>query len=393
MNYSVYPIAMDPYFCRSQQIGYTCLVPLVQYTNHQLALATGHTIIWLGGIPIYQRPRQEPVALAMRMMSVEQTANWIKHLALGFGWHEAEHYARQFQSRNISGEFLQHLTDERLIWLLITNYHHRALILWHIRQIFSPPTMIPLDGNVGSPVQEMSRNMTASSDMGLHTGRANFEKISCESPDPPAQRDEDSTDTLYRHCGTSSKGSSKSLSSMEISESEISYETNKKCVATSLWARSLFLKRISFDDQLTENEQIVLFHSRFKKYGFKIENISPAFERSGEFVVKFESIMKAQEALLKAKDIGYDLKPRRVKRPSPKCPCRFKVLSKLTVREGRALDTEFVTEKFRNDVVFVNKVRGRRARLVDNRKRNETVGWASLCTKFGKPLLEQLEQD
>jgi len=135
------------------------------------------------------------------------------------------------------------------------------------------------------------------------------------------------------------------------------------------------------------------------------------------FLVRCKSTIKAQSALLLAATRGFEtlrfkslrnaseqstlsgkgspqhsLLPWKIKDPSPKRVRRFKVLvKKLTVRKGRRLSSEIVEQKKLDEVVHVNRIRGRRARLVDEHNSNDTLGWASLFTKDGILLLEQLE--
>jgi len=177
---------------------------------------------------------------------------------------------------------------------------------------------------------------------------------------------------------------------MELSQSEAS-EVEDELVATSLRSRSLVLKSILVSE-LPEQEQIKNIHNVFKGHGFELENITSG-QKSEEFIVKFQSIPKAQKALNQRQIIGYDLRPKWPERPKPTCPCGFIVLSKkLTVRAGRNLDSRFVTEMSKNDIVYVNKISGRRAWLV-NKANLRRLGWTSLFTAEGHSLLEQLEDD
>jgi len=158
------------------------------------------------------------------------------------------------------------------------------------------------------------------------------------------------------------------------------------------------------------------FHSKFKKYKIELEK-SYVDKTTGVFILKFDSIMLAQGALLLATRKGWyetgafksqnasaqnmpsgeegpqhSLQPRRLVRPSPNRVCSFKVLSKeLTVRSRRTLEGEIIETKYQNEEVYVNRIKGRRARLVDNPNGKITLGWVSLFSKAGLPYLEQLE--
>merc|ERR1719245_1252604 len=260
------------------------------------------------------------------------------------------------------------------------------MILWNIEQIFSPPSMFIHDANFNPQRREVSESFTSSPYVEVHTGGRNSVVMHANSPSPSAQMQE-SVDTLSTHMGASLLSRRGSLSSMELSQSEAS-EVKDELVATSLRCRSLVLK--SMVSELPEQEQIKNFHCVFKGHGFELENITSG-EKSEEFIVKFKSIPKAQKALNLREIIGYDLRPKWPKRPKTACPREFMVLSnKLTVRAGRSFDWRIVSEMSKNDIVYVDKIMGRRARLV-NKANGQVLGWTSLFTAKGHPLLEQLE--
>merc|ERR1719233_1374271 len=194
--------------------------------------------------------------------------------------------------------------------------------------------------------------------------------------------------------------SSGTASNMANSESE--YETGNvrgHAKATSLRNRNLRLT-LQLDDQTSVENLLNKFELEFKSYKFEKIEVS-LNERIGVYDVRFESIMMAQDALLLAHVLGYETMshpgrlphsflPKRLKRPSPKRVCKFKVLAKkLTVRKNRSLESTFIRTETENNVVSVDRIKGRRARLkLDGDIR---VGWASLFSKAGIPLMEQLE--
>merc|ERR1719281_1309574 len=102
---------------------------LVPPTNQDVSPANQTVFHWVT-LPQVHTPSQEEYASLVRMMSVEQTADWIKTLSFRFGWLEAEYYAREFQVHRIPGWLLQSLTDDWLKQLSVRNCYHRALILW-----------------------------------------------------------------------------------------------------------------------------------------------------------------------------------------------------------------------------------------------------------------------
>jgi len=71
------------------------------------------------------------------MMTVEQTAEWIKALCANRGWQEADAYAQSFKKNNVRGCVLMRLNHEILKFDLdMPNHTHRRHILSVIRQLF-----------------------------------------------------------------------------------------------------------------------------------------------------------------------------------------------------------------------------------------------------------------
>jgi len=340
MSYAVYPTVADPNLFHSQQIRYSYFQPhpVQQRYINQLTPPTTLTILpRLVAVPTYGSPNWGSYALTVLMVPVDQTANL---LAYRQGWLEAGRYARDYECRS---------------------------------------------------TQEMC-SLTSSSEIGLLTANSDFETTSFKSADASGRRDGEATDTdsVFTDRVASSSGGGKSHYGMKNSECGRSDEVKEEVRASSLRVRRLLLNW-SLDDQLSKEEQIKNFYLKFEKYDYKVEILSVP-KRPSMFVVVFESILQAQKALLQAEKLGYDLVPKKLKGPTSKSPCEFKVLSKVTVREGR-LEGKVVAEFFKDDLVYVNRIRGRRARLIKSQNDNLTLGWASLFTERGCPLLEQLDKD
>jgi len=351
MNYLVYPSAVIPISSGiPQQTECTCEIPsLVLPTNQHVSSADETSLHWVK-IPQEHVLSQESYASAVRMMSVEQTANWIKTLSVGFGWYEAEYYANEFQFHQITGCFLQWLTDDQLKQLSIRNSYHRAMILWNIRRVFSPPSMFLPGASYNTQCLEVSKSVPSISYMELHSEGSNSEVMlsTCQSPLAQMQWSVGTS----THIGLASHASSGSLSSMELSQSEGSQDIKDEHVATSLRSRSLLLKSILANDKHPEQEQI---KNVFKMHGFQLEKITSG-EKAEEFIVTFKSIAKAQKALDQATVIGYDLKPKWPQRPKPTCPLAFIVLSKkLTVRARRQLDSQSLLRCLRMILYMLTK--------------------------------------
>jgi len=307
MNYYVYPSpVVPPFFWTPQQALYNCEIPNLVPDTNQLVSPGDQTLLrW--EIPQEHRLAQELYATAVRMMSVGETANWINDLSIRLGCYEAAHYAREFQLHEISGKILEWLTDDHLKQLSVKNRYHRAIILWTIRQIFSPPSMILLDASLSPQYQVVNESVTISPSIEVDKGGRNSAVMHSESPSPLTQMRE-SLDTRSTSSGVSSSVSRGSLSNIELSQSEAS-KVEDELVPTSLRCRSLVFKTHRANDQFSEED----FQFVFQKHGVKVVKITPfrKSEEFKEFIVKFESIMKAQKAINinKAKNIGYNLRP------------------------------------------------------------------------------------
>jgi len=73
----------------------------------------------------------------IQMMTVDQTANWIRWLCLQLGWRQTEEYEMSFRENNIDGIMLIHLNHEILRFDMgICNHFHRLDLLAVIRQFF-----------------------------------------------------------------------------------------------------------------------------------------------------------------------------------------------------------------------------------------------------------------
>jgi len=131
--------------------------------------------------------------------------------------------------------------------------------------------------------------------------------------------------------------------------------------------------------------------SRFYEFNYTVK-IAPLENKPDSYVVKFPDKMMAEKALAEAPMIGYKLVKKRRPRPSPRCPIMFKALRRLKMRSGKAFSRDVLGWINKDELVIVNQVKGRRARLmfVENGKISN-LGWVSLHTSNGDQLLEQTE--
>merc|ERR1719245_1194670 len=79
--------------------------------------------------------------------------------------------------------------------------------------------------------------------------------------------------------------------------------------------------------------------------------------------------------------------------PRPKNPMPYHVLMTLKMKTGRSLQSTYIGHVTKDTVVWVNTVRGRRARIVDKTETGtKNLGWVSLRLEDGKPLLVQEQE-
>jgi len=162
--------------------------------------------------------------------------------------------------------------------------------------------------------------------------------------------------------------------------------------ATRSWWKGKELLLTLRPDQIAQGTKIEHLRSQFEDFGYKVI-IYSLKDKKASFSLEFTDRKEAQRALADPK-IGYKLVKKRPLRPSPTCPIQFKALHALRIRTGKALTGRVVGVVKKNELVTVNQVKGRRARLMyidkDGKKWNR--GWVSVHTSEGKPLLERQDK-
>jgi len=145
-------------------------------------------------------------------------------------------------------------------------------------------------------------------------------------------------------------------------------------------------------DQVVRTGNIL---TNFLKYKFVVR--VHQLKKQNCWLIIFQSVEEAKRALSLRLQIGYNLALYRNdesrKRPTPRNPIEYRVLSKVTIRSGKSLHGDIVGELYKNKIVTINKIKGRRARIIKYANASDpiTVGWVSSHTVEGLPLLEQVE--
>jgi len=87
--------------------------------------------------PVWRSPSNMAPCNGMHIMTVDQTANWIRGVCLRWGWLQTEAYVTSFRVNKINGSMLAHLNHEILRFDMgIRNHFHRLDLLAVIRQFF-----------------------------------------------------------------------------------------------------------------------------------------------------------------------------------------------------------------------------------------------------------------
>lgn len=371
MNNPEHPAVVNQFFYQYQQMGYTYVQPheVNSHNINQQVPPTCPTIQPVCPMILYWIPTSEWYPMSVHKMPNVQTVHSV-------------HGQSRFEAELRPGECELSPSQE----ICNVSVHGASTGgfpdgIWRseIESLKSSP-QIQLDGEV------TDANLLCTYDTSLTTSGPSKSAYGTENSE--ASREVEVTDdNLSVTYDTSSISSGPTKSSCGRENCEGTEQGDERVSRTCLRSRRLLLKW-SKDGQHLSAEQIDGICSRFKEHGFTVE-VPPVCEIPGTFEVIFESMSKAWKALCEKKSIGYKLDRKWFKPPKKGSPGVFKVLSSLTVRKRRQ-GGQIVTQKSAGDTVYVDGIRGRRARLMKGQNDHELLGWASLFTKYGEFLLEQL---
>jgi len=149
---------------------------------------------------------------------------------------------------------------------------------------------------------------------------------------------------------------------------------------------------------MSQNEDTIA--ARFEKFNLPLRSIE---ESHGNYILVFKTPKMTWEAYYKADYIDYELEKKWPDTPSPEKPIEYENVSlgPLTIREGKAFTQQYVGELEPNARVYINKIKGRRARIVDWKVFREdgqekagwvTRGWVSVRTAKCFTFLRQVAE-
>jgi len=129
--------------------------------------------------------------------------------------------------------------------------------------------------------------------------------------------------------------------------------------------------------------------SQFAKLNHKVKIIGSR-EKENSYILVFDNEEKPLKANAQFYNLGYQLQKYRPRRASPGNRVLFKVFSPVTGRVGKSFKSKKVEMLEKNDIILMNQVKGRRARVISFQN-GGPVGWVSSYGDQGEPLLEGCE--
>merc|ERR550534_3567687 len=123
-----------PMYRRSPQYS-----PIHHPNNQNMSSTSGVKVAGIRGQvwpSAYQPPNNLFSLIRADIMTIEQTAEWVRALGCHHAWKEADTYANNFKTKNISGNLLKNLTKETLKEELgIVKFGHRLKIMLAIERL------------------------------------------------------------------------------------------------------------------------------------------------------------------------------------------------------------------------------------------------------------------
>jgi len=362
-------------------------------------------------------------ATPVQEMTVLQTANWIKTLGRYHGWTELELYVQSFLDNSISGELLEDLTLEMLEFSLgIKNHQHQRELLSAIQYLYpkrrirntsqfqrSMTGIQILDSSYSNAIS--SAYCQSETECESEDGSTNSYLISSQSDNLDEIMQMECSDMLSESGYSLSQGSS--VPSHIVSESDFtisecctspeedvvmvdretreesqSITPSKVCRPFRCRKLLLVLPRHEIEQNCCSLESI---QSRFQELEIQVE-VELNVTKPNTYTLVFPNYEKAEEILSRSNEIGYKITKKYPPRPNPKRPLKYKSMAELDIRAGKSLGGDIIGKLKKGVIVTVNQVKGRRARLIRERKSGvvETIGWVSLHEENGVNLLKQL---
>jgi len=306
------------------------------------------------------------------MMNVYETSMWIFTLGFSMGWQEAETYSRNFLKNEISGDMLPNVSLHLLKNdLKVENPKHRYKIKSTIDCLFPNIGKEKPDKHLSNSGMEQDSSYFNPMSLGRSIGSLNG----------PMNRSAQAKDFGSTMSVDRSICSLNSLTSRSIQASEVADSINNQLILT-----------LTPENAVPLGQVINFLKNKFAKFGYNVDIFSASWKH-GSYVVVFEDAKLAKEAHAKARAKGYKLTRYRSQRPSPKFLVRYQALIDLPIRTGKST-RQGKTGRYvrKDDIVTVNQVKGRRARIVSIVNGvQKNIGWVSLRTLTGESMMKRID--
>jgi len=377
--------------------------------------------------PSYHPSGASFAVTSVEQMTVDQTANWIKTFGRYHGWAQTELYAESFKNQSITGAVLKELTPEMLEFSLgMINQRCQQELLSAIQRLY-PNTRVqrgpklPYFTEVQVPESSCgSVNQSGRNSVESYYESNNSYLVSVQSKLTDKCRQTEYSDMMsmsaysQRSFGASYTPSESYFGSEEFSGSMVTsvgknhdrmevamfdgktrdeYLQEEEALlrgSRTLKCRKLLL--ILQDDQVvSDTSAMQSIRARFQELEIQVQ-VLPMHDKRYAYTLVFPTYQCAEEVLLRAGEIGYKLQKKWPPRPTPRRPLKYKSLAVLKIRTGKSLSSDVVGILNKGEIVKVNQVKGRRARLIQEQESGEavTMGWVSIHEKDGFSLLRQL---
>jgi len=397
---------------QTRSMEQTNIINASQSTHHKSYLSP----------PCYHSSEACFAVTPVELMTIDQTANWVKTLGRYHGWAQVELYAESFRNQGITGALLKELTPEMLEFSLgMRNQRYQQELLSAIQYLYPNMTLqsVPKFQQVVTGIEVLDFSSCGCvNDSGQRSVASDYESInsylvSSESRMTDTTRHMEYSDMMslsgysQRSIGLSYIGTDGGFGNEEINsvcrrqdQMEVimldgnKYEDSQKeessSVCKTLRCRKLLLTLP--DAQVIPGVcAIQSIRARFQELKIQVE-VLPYHDKRHTYLLAFPNYQRAEEALLRADEIGYKLTKKWPPRPKPKRPLKYKSLAVLKIRAGKSLSGDVVGTLSKGQIVTVNQIKGRRARLIDEKENGkvENIGWVSIHEEDGSSLLKQL---
>jgi len=337
------------------------------YRGNQQSATVGNQQVGSNSLPeqVWPPPHHPPnstvSAVRVDLMTVEQTAAWIRTLSLFNGWEEAYQYSQSFKKNNICGHLLWKLTIDSLKFDLgIEKYGHRLKIKVAIKHLY--PRLLEPDCGVETKMIDDDRCAMSDTISTTESGRSegfstpkSFSSLQTPKTFSPALFKTSKHDFVFP--GVDRSPSCKSQ--VKISS----------CAST-----------LRPDDQ---NKKVLKTNEK---------PMTPPSNLETRPTMKFSKTVKWQSPKVTPTEVLSFSVRRKSTRARPDNPLQYKTLRNAKIRSGKSVRTEGVGYLPKGSVVIINQIKGRSGRVVHPHGNGEfiKVGWVTLYTHDGQQLLEKV---